>query len=103
MDILSIHQALLGPLCAVLVFVFLAILIRRRHANEREAGQTLMLSGLLWLIVYDASFVTEYAGVREGILILMLLPMAYFSVIVMRWWSTLILLSQKPTFKRVET
>jgi 4-hydroxybenzoate polyprenyltransferase len=102
-DILSIKPALLGPALAVAVFIFLAILIRRRNANQRDAGQTLMLAGLLWLIVYDACFVTEFVGIPEGFLLLILLPMAYFSVVVMRWWSTLMLLSQRPTFKRVET
>ncbi len=102
-EILRIQPDLLGPLAAALVFVGLTFFIRRRNANAREAGQTLMLAGLLWLIVYDASFVTVYVGIAEGFLILTLLPMAYFSVLVMRWWSALILLSQRPTFKRVET
>jgi 4-hydroxybenzoate polyprenyltransferase len=101
--ILTLSPALLGPAAAVAVFCVLAIWIRRRSPNPRDAGQALMLSGLLWLIVYDASFVIGFAGLLAGLLLLLLLPVAYLSVVVMRWWSKLILLSQRPTFKRVET
>jgi hypothetical protein len=62
-----------------------------------------MLSGLMWLIVYDASFVIGFVGIPEGIMILMFLPVTYAAVIVMRWWSRMIMLSQRPEFKRVET
>ena len=85
------------------VFIVLAVWIRRRSANSRAAGQTLMLTGLMWLIVYDASFVVAFVGIPEGIMILMFLPVTYAAVIVMRWWSRMILLSQRPEFKRVET
>jgi hypothetical protein len=34
-------------------------------------------------------------------MILLLLPMAYVSVQVMRWWSKVLSLSQKPEFQRV--
>jgi 4-hydroxybenzoate polyprenyltransferase len=101
--ILSLSPALVGPAAAVVVFFFLAISIRRRSANPRDAGQALMLSGLLWLIVYDASFVIGFAGVIAGLLLLLLLPVAYVSVLIMRWWGKIILLSQRPTFKRIET
>jgi 4-hydroxybenzoate polyprenyltransferase len=100
---LSLSPALAGPAAAVVVFAVLAVWIYRRSDNPRDAGQSLMLSGLLWLIVYDATFVIGYAGVAAGLLVLLLLPVAYLSVVVMRWWSKLILLSQRPTFKRVET
>lgn len=102
-QMLSISPALAGPAAAAAAFVVLAIWIYRHSANPRDAGQGLMLSGLLWLIVYDATFVIGYAGLTAGLLVLLLLPVAYASVVVMRWWSKLILLSQRPTFKRVET
>lgn len=100
---LGIRPALLAPAAAALVFIVLAVWIRRRSANSRAAGQTLMLTGLMWLIVYDASFVVAFVGIPEGIMILMFLPVTYAAVIVMRWWSRMILLSQRPEFKRVET
>ncbi len=102
-QILDFRLALLGPLTAAITFCALAFWIRRQNPNPRDAGQTLMLTGLLWLIVYDATFAVSYVSILAGLLILMLLPIAYFSVLVMRWWSKLMLLSQRPEFKRVET
>src|SRR5439155_8246491 len=54
---LRVGWQLLVPLAAVLAFVVIAWVIRRRSETSREAGQKLMLYGLLWLIVYDACFV----------------------------------------------
>jgi 4-hydroxybenzoate polyprenyltransferase len=101
--ILSIRPELLIPIAAAIVFVGVAIWIRKRNSNPRDAGQALMLAGLLWLIVYDSSFALAYAGWLPGLLVLLLLPVAYMSVMVMRWWSKLMVLSQRPAFKRVET
>lgn len=100
---LGIRPALLVPAAAGAIYFALAVWIRKTSTNSRQAGQKLMLTGLMWLIVYDASFVAGFVGLGEGILILMFLPVTYASVIVMRWWSRIILLSQRPEFKRVET
>jgi hypothetical protein len=62
-----------------------------------------MLRGLLWLIVYDAAFVAGYVGLVPAAIILALLPIAYLSVQLMRWWNQFLALSQRPAFKRVET
>jgi hypothetical protein len=32
--------------------------------------------------------------------VLLMFPVAYFSVQLMRWWAKLLTLSQRPTFKR---
>jgi hypothetical protein len=101
--ILTLRLGLLGPALAVAVFIALGIWIRRRSPNSRAAGQSLMLAGLMWLIVYDASFVVGFVGIPEGLLIFMFLPVTYAAVIIMRWWSRMMLLSQRPEFKRVET
>jgi 4-hydroxybenzoate polyprenyltransferase len=101
--ILMLRPPLLGPLAAVLVFAALAWWIRRSSENSRIAGQKLMLAGLMWLIVYDAAFVVGFVGVPEGFMILAFLPVTYSAVMVMRWWSKMMLLSQRPEFKRVET
>jgi 4-hydroxybenzoate polyprenyltransferase len=101
--ILTIRPGLIGPAAAAIVFAVIAVWIRRRSANSRAAGQALMLTGLMWLIVYDASFVVGFVGIPEGIMVLMFLPVTYCAVIIMRWWSRMILLSQRPEFKRVET
>jgi hypothetical protein len=97
---LGIEPALLLPLAAVIGFTCIAVLIRRRIPDPRTAGQTLMLYGLLWLIVYDASFVAGYVGLVPAALLILLLPAAYLSVQLMRWWSRLVLLSHKPTYQR---
>jgi len=59
-----------------------------------------MLYGLLWLIAYDACFVAAYVGYLPAVLLLLLLPAAYFSMQLMRTWSRIVLLSQKPTYQR---
>ncbi|HEV2295538.1 MAG TPA: UbiA family prenyltransferase [Tepidisphaeraceae bacterium] len=101
-DALSIEPALLIPLACVLGFVALAWYVRRSVRNSREAGQTLMLYGLLWLIVYDVAFVAAFVGLVPALALLILLPLAYASVQLMRWWGRLITLSQRPGFKRAD-
>jgi hypothetical protein len=103
---LWITPALLLPLAAVLVFIVLALSIRRKfaadgRAGERRAGQIVMLYGLLWLILYDVCFTIGYVALVPGLLLLCLLPMAYLSVKAMRAWSRVLSLSQKPEFVRV--
>jgi 4-hydroxybenzoate polyprenyltransferase len=98
------EPGLLLPAVAAAAFVVLAWRVRRRSATSREAGQAVMLYGLLWLIVYDAAFVAGYA--RDWLAaagILMLLPVAYLSVRLMRWWSQLVTAAQPPAFKRART
>ena len=100
---LQITPALIAPAAAMIVFIVLAVIIRRASATPREAGQRLMLYGLLWLIVYDFTFVAEYIALTPALLLLGLLPLAYASVQVMRWWGGMMALSQRPQFKRIET
>jgi hypothetical protein len=102
-DALRITPALIAPASAVVVFIILAILIRRLSPTPREAGQRLMLYGLLWLIVYDFTFVAGYVGLLPALFLLLLLPLAYASVQIMRWWGGIVALSQRPQFKRIET
>jgi hypothetical protein len=102
-SVLWIRPELLLVVAAILAFVAVGAWIGHSAGNPRKAGQTLMLAGLLWLIVYDAAFVAGYAGWIEAAAILLLLPIAYLSVQIMRWWNNLISLSQRPQFKRVET
>jgi hypothetical protein len=100
---LSLRIELVVPACAVVMFYALGQIIRRRSESPRQAGQTLMLAGLLWLIVYDAAFALEYVHALPALLLLTLLPVAWLSVQVMRWWSGVVALSQRPEFRRVET
>src|SRR5262249_15116354 len=97
---LWITPGLTLPALAVAGFLIIADSIWRRSADSRSAGRTLMLTRLLWLIVYDAAFVAGYVDWRAALLLLLLLPMAYLSVQVMRWWAKIILLSQRPEYQR---
>jgi hypothetical protein len=103
-EALRVGPGLVAPALATVAFVILAWNVRRRGESSRQAGQAVMLYGLLWLIVYDAAFVAGF--VRDWVAtvgILMLLPVAYLSVRLMRWWSQLVALSQRPAFKRART
>jgi 4-hydroxybenzoate polyprenyltransferase len=95
-----IQPGLLLPAGAVLLFLVVALIVRKRMGLRREAGQTLMLYGLLWLIVYDAAFVAGYVNWIAAALLIMLMPVAYLSVQLMRWWSTLVVASRRPDYKR---
>jgi hypothetical protein len=88
------------PLGMAALFVGVGWLIRWRSSSSRVAGQRLMLVGLLWLIVYDAAFATSYIGLECGAAVLLLLPVSYLLVQMMRWWASIILLSQPPAYKR---
>lgn len=99
---LWISPGLVFPLAAAVGFVMLAFWIRRRVQPLRQAGQALMLYGLLWLIIYDAAFLAGYVGPLSAILLILLLPVAYLSVQLMRGWSKFRALSQRPAFKRAE-
>ncbi len=96
------QAGLLLPGIAVAGFWTVAICIRTTADSPRQAGQRLMLSGLLWLILYDAAFVAGYVSLAWAGAIALFLPIAYLSVLTMRWWSTIVSLTQRPTFKRVE-
>jgi 4-hydroxybenzoate polyprenyltransferase len=99
-EALQITPGLLYPAIAVALFLLVAVLILVRSSDIRTAGQRLMLTGLLWLIVYDASFLAGYVTWRAATAVLLLLPIAYLAVIFMRWWSRLMLLSQRPEYQR---
>jgi hypothetical protein len=88
------------PAATAMLFVALAALVRSRTATRRAAGQKLMLYGLLWLIVYDASFAAVYVNILSGLLLLTLLPVAYLAVQLMRGWAQMIGMSQKPRYRR---
>ena len=75
---------LLLPAAASLAFLGVGWYVRRSTRTRREAGQKLMLFGLLWLIVYDACFVAIYVHWLAALLLLLLLPVAWFSVQLMR-------------------
>lgn len=97
---LWIGPGLMLPAAAVLLFIALAVALRVRISNERQAGQKLMLYGLMWLIVYDAAFAAAFVGWLSGGLILSLLPIAYLAVQLMRWWSKMLEASQRPEYRR---
>jgi len=99
---LAIEPSLLQPLIAAVGFVGLAYWVYRKSQTGRAAGQTMMLYGLLWLIVYDAAFVAAYSHWQYALGVLLLLPVAYFAVQLMRWWSTIVAISQRPAYKRAE-
>lgn len=91
----------IGAALGAIGFLFVAMFIHWWFDHDRRlAGKNLMLYGLLWIIVYDAILATLIGGYTVGGLILLLLPIAWLSVHLMRIWSRALSLAQKPTFKR---
>lgn len=99
---LWLEPAIVLPFLAALMFIAIGYSIYWWSDTPRQAGQTVMLCGLLWLIVYDAAFVFGYVNWVAGLVVLSLLPVAYLSMQAMRWWTRLMALSQRPAFKRAE-
>jgi hypothetical protein len=87
LEALRVTPGLVLPAIAVAMFVIVASWVRATLGNTRRAGQSLMLSGLLWLIVYDAAFAGAYVDWTAAAMLLFLLPIAYLSVLLMRWWG----------------
>lgn len=85
---------------AIITWLAVAITVRWQIRDPRAAGRSLMLYGLLWLIIYDASFVTGYVGWKPALFILALLPLAMLAVQLMRAWGRLVELSQRPQYQR---
>ena len=102
-DRLTLAPGLVLPAALAIAFIPIAVVIRRRSPSPRQAGQTLMLTGLLYLITYDAAFVGIYVGWRYALLLLLLLPASYLMVQLMRWWSKLVLISQAPNYQRIRS
>jgi 4-hydroxybenzoate polyprenyltransferase len=100
---LQVNLSLLPAGLAVLGFIGVAFWIRKRNPVPTDAGQKLMLFGLLWLIVYDAAFVAGYVNWIAAAGLLCLLPIAYWSVQLMRWWSKLVSVAHRPAFQRART
>lgn len=100
LDVLWIEPGLLLPVLAGMLFGAVAYSIYWWSDSPRQAGQNVMLYGLLWLIVFDACFVAGYVDWVWGLAMLLLLPVAFMSVQAMRWWGRVLALSQKPAFKR---
>ena len=97
---LNVNLSLLPVVLTIPVFIALAYWVRRKSEIATDAGQKLVLYGLLWLIVYDAAFVAGYVSWTAAAVLLCLLPIAWWSVQFMRWWSKVLSLSQRPVFQR---
>ena len=100
---LQVNLSLVPVILTIPVFIALAYRVRRLNPVGTDAGQKLMLYGLLWLIVYDSAFVAGYVSLTAAAVLFCLLPIAWWSVQLMRWWSKVYSLSQRPEFQRART
>jgi 4-hydroxybenzoate polyprenyltransferase len=100
---LNVNRSLLPVLATIPIFIAIAWWVRRKNPVASDAGQKLMLYGLLWLIVYDSAFVAGYVSWAAAGILLCLLPIAWWSVQLMRWWSKVYSLSQRPVFQRARS
>jgi 4-hydroxybenzoate polyprenyltransferase len=80
LDQLGLNAALLAPTAMVGVFALVAWGIVARARDRRTAGRRLTLVGLLWLIVYDAAFVTSSVSWSSAVCLLALVPLAWLAV-----------------------
>ncbi|HWB52656.1 MAG TPA: hypothetical protein VG722_00620, partial [Tepidisphaeraceae bacterium] len=97
-----ITPGLLLPVAAIVGFAVIAAIIIWRSKSYRGVGRQLWLAGLLWLIVYDASFVAAYVSAAWAGVIVCLLPVAYAGLKILSWGSGLAALTHRPEFRRAE-
>ncbi len=75
---------LLGPSIAALVFALWALwLLTRKHLSPRQRGERLMLMGLFWLFVYDASMLLtngQWLATLAIILLLFCAVLSFFGI-----------------------
>lgn len=100
LDDLAITRSLAWPAAMAAAFLVLAVAIVKSGPDARTAGKKLMLAGLLWLIVYDAAFVASSTDLWLGLALLMLLPVSWACVLLMRAGQRLMLLSKPPQYLR---
>ena len=79
------------------------------HPLTLSTAFMLVLAPLLWAgnavvgrILHELVPPITLNFLRWAIAMLILLPLAYASVQLMRWWGRLIALSQRPDFKRAD-
>jgi len=84
---MNIAWMLLGPLGALLSYTLWAIIyVRlRRTYSTRKKGERLMLMGLFWLFIYDASILFANGQSLAGIAVTVLLICAILSFFGLRW------------------
>ena len=74
------HRMLFGPAGAAIVFVVWAWLLgKNQKLSQRQKGERLMLMGLFWLFVYDASMLFSNGQILAGISVVLLFFCALFT------------------------
>lgn len=76
---------LVGPMAAAMIFIVWALILwRRTDVSPRQKGGRLMLLGLFWLFVYDASMLFSNGQWRAGIAVVLLFICALSSFFALR-------------------
>lgn len=71
---------LIGPGIAAMVYALWAVgVMRRRRLSPRQKGERLMLMGLFWLFIYDATILASNGQFLAALAITLLLLCAVFS------------------------
>ncbi|HVT80315.1 MAG TPA: hypothetical protein VHM90_06625 [Phycisphaerae bacterium] len=82
----QIHM-LMGPGIAAAVFWVWAAMLLFGKLSPRQKGERLMLMGLFWLFIYDASILIANEQYLAGVAITLLLMCAILSFFGIRWLS----------------
>jgi hypothetical protein len=81
-------RMLIGPAVALLVYTGWAVaLMGRQNLTARQKGERLMLMGLFWLFIYDASMLVSNGQYLAGLAITLLLLCAIGSFFGIRFLS----------------
>lgn len=78
---------LIGPAVAAIVYAVWAASVIYSKISPRQKGERIVLMGLFWLFVYDASILLANGQILAGIAITLLLMCAVASFFGIRWLS----------------
>ncbi len=93
-------RMLVGPAIAALVYALWATYtLTRRHLAPRQKGERLMLLGLFWLFLYDASILLANHQPLASLAITLLLLCAIASFFALRFISRSLAATRTPTYR----
>jgi 4-hydroxybenzoate polyprenyltransferase len=97
---MGLNSELLPPAGAVIAFAGVAWGIVAWARDRRTAGRRLTQVGLLWLIIYDATFVASSVSWKAALCLLSLVPLAWIAVKICELLARLGDMSARPQYIR---
>lgn len=69
-----------GPIIASIIFAIVATFTWKQAKSKPQAGGLLMKRGLIWIMIYDASWMIAGAYTKQALILIALIPAAYITM-----------------------